>query len=57
MLNTALIVALCLLISCLLLLTMIVPEVMVWIVCTGVVVCCTVAGIRVDRQLRNRDRW
>lgn len=56
-LDTVLIVALCFLISCLLILTMIVPEIMAGVVCVGVVVCSTVAGIRVDRQLRNRDRW
>lgn len=56
-LNTVLVVVLCFLISGALLMMLILPEIMMWVVSIGVVVCCTVAGIRVDRQVRKRESW
>lgn len=54
--HTVLTVALCGLISALLLVTLFVPEVITWVAYIGIVACCTVEGIRVDRQVR-RGRW
>ena len=57
MINTVLSVVLCALISALLLVTLFVPEVITWVAYIGIVACCTVAGIRVDRQIRQRKQW
>lgn len=54
--QTVLTVALCGLISAMLVVVLFVPEVINWVAYAGIVVCCTVAGIRVDRQVR-QGRW